>query len=109
MRSAGRGWPTGGRDPGLRMTAAFPEPAPRCCRAASSTPATGWSAGPATCRSMRPGRPGSPLRGAVVEPGSPAYDFAINDRATVWAAEVADLYEQATANQWDASRDVPWG
>src|SRR5207253_75367 len=25
------------------------------------------------------------------------------------AAEVADLYEQATANQWDASRDVPWG
>jgi hypothetical protein len=48
-------------------------------------------------------------RGAVVEPGSPTYDFTINDRAAVWAAEVADLYEQATANQWDASRDIPWG
>jgi hypothetical protein len=48
-------------------------------------------------------------RGAVVEPDSPTYDFTINDRSAVWAAEVADLYEQATANQWDASRDIPWG
>ncbi len=47
-------------------------------------------------------------RGAVVEPGSPAFDFTINARAAVWATEVADLYEQATANQWDASRDLPW-
>src|SRR5262245_50483415 len=52
------------------------------------------------------GATGFAPRGAVVEPGAPAYDFAINDRATVWAAEVADLYEQATANQWDASRDI---
>ena len=47
-------------------------------------------------------------RGAVVEQGAPAFDFTINERSTVWAAEVADLYEQATANQWDASRDIPW-
>lgn len=47
-------------------------------------------------------------RGAVVEPGSPAFSFSINQRSAVWAAEVADLYEQATANQWDASRDIPW-
>jgi TusA-related sulfurtransferase len=47
-------------------------------------------------------------RGAVVEEGAPAFDFSINTRETVWAAEVADLYEQATANQWDASRDIPW-
>lgn len=47
-------------------------------------------------------------RGAVVEPGAPAFDFTINERSAVWAAEVADLYEQATANQWDASRDIPW-
>ncbi|MFL5243860.1 MAG: ferritin-like domain-containing protein [Gemmataceae bacterium] len=39
-------------------------------------------------------------RGAVVEEGAPAFDFTINSRATVWAAEVFDLYEQATANQW---------
>jgi TusA-related sulfurtransferase len=54
------------------------------------------------------GATGFAPRGAVVEPGSPTYDFTINDRAAVWAAEVADLYEQATANQWDASRDIPW-
>ncbi len=47
-------------------------------------------------------------RGAVVEQGAPAFDFTINERSAVWAAEVADLYEQATANQWDASRDIPW-
>ena len=47
-------------------------------------------------------------RGAVVEEGAPAFDFTINDREAVWAAEVADLYEQATASQWDASRDIPW-
>jgi TusA-related sulfurtransferase len=47
-------------------------------------------------------------RGAVVEPGAPPFSFSINERSAVWAAEVADLYEQATANQWDASRDIPW-
>src|SRR4051794_5837826 len=47
-------------------------------------------------------------RGAVVEEGAPAFPFRINTREAVWAAEVADLYEQATANQWDASRDIPW-
>jgi len=55
------------------------------------------------------GATGFAPRGAVVEPGSPAFEFEINDRAQVWAAEVADLYEQATAGQWDASRDIPWG
>lgn len=54
------------------------------------------------------GATGFAPRGAVVEPGSPIFDFEINDRAQVWAAEVADLYEQATAGQWDASRDIPW-
>jgi TusA-related sulfurtransferase len=48
-------------------------------------------------------------RGAVVEEGAPAFGFTINSRDSVWAAEVFDLYEQATANQWDASRDIPWG
>jgi TusA-related sulfurtransferase len=54
------------------------------------------------------GATGLAPRGAVVEPGSPVFDFAINDREKVWATEVADLYEQATAGQWDASRDIPW-
>src|SRR5262245_59599980 len=54
------------------------------------------------------GATGFAPRGAVVEPGSPTFDFEINERSQVWAAEVADLYEQATAGQWDASRDIPW-
>jgi TusA-related sulfurtransferase len=47
-------------------------------------------------------------RGAVVEPGAPEFDFSINRREAVWATEVSELYEQATAGQWDASRDIPW-
>ncbi len=54
------------------------------------------------------GATGFAPRGAVVESGSPTFDFEINDKSRVWAAEVADLYEQATAGQWDASRDIPW-
>jgi TusA-related sulfurtransferase len=47
-------------------------------------------------------------RGSIVEAGSPAFAFQLTDRDKVWAANIAELYEQATANQWDASRDVPW-
>lgn len=47
-------------------------------------------------------------RGSVLEPGAPDYDFFINDKDEVWAENVAELYEQATAGQWDASRDIPW-
>lgn len=54
------------------------------------------------------GSTGFAPRGAIVESGSPMFDFPIGDRAAVWAGEVADLYEQATAGQWDASRDIPW-
>lgn len=54
------------------------------------------------------GSTGFSPRGAVVESGSPTFDFEINDKSRVWASEVADLYEQATAGQWDASRDIPW-
>jgi TusA-related sulfurtransferase len=47
-------------------------------------------------------------RGAAVEPGTPSYPFRLNRRADVWAANIAELYEQATAQQWHAGRDVPW-
>ena len=47
-------------------------------------------------------------RGAVVELGSPVFDFTLNERETVWADEAAELYEQGTASAWDASRDIPW-
>jgi TusA-related sulfurtransferase len=47
-------------------------------------------------------------RGAQVEPGGPADTFALCARERVAPPEVAALYDQAVAAQWDASRDVPW-
>jgi hypothetical protein len=47
-------------------------------------------------------------RGARVEPGGPAYPFSIVDRDRAAPPEVAQLYDQAVASQWDASRDIPW-
>jgi hypothetical protein len=47
-------------------------------------------------------------RGAVVEEGSPPFPYAETERDHVWATNVAALYEQATATQWDASRDIAW-
>jgi TusA-related sulfurtransferase len=48
-------------------------------------------------------------RGARVEPGGPAYPFSIVDGARVAPPEVAALYQQAVAAQWDPNRDIPWG
>ncbi len=47
-------------------------------------------------------------RGADVEPGAPVFPFTLNERDRVWAANVASLYDQATAQQWDASTDIRW-
>lgn len=47
-------------------------------------------------------------RGAVAEPGMPAYPFTLNSKAEVWADNIAGLYEQAKSQQWNASEDIPW-
>ncbi len=47
-------------------------------------------------------------RGASVEPGTPDFPFSLNRRGDVWAGSIADLYEQATLQQWHAGRDIPW-
>ncbi|HEY0709506.1 MAG TPA: hypothetical protein VGG33_22035, partial [Polyangia bacterium] len=47
-------------------------------------------------------------RGAAVEPGGPTYPFTLLDRDRVAPPETAELYEQAVAAHWDASRDIPW-
>ena len=47
-------------------------------------------------------------RGVSVEPGGPSYPFDLVERDHVAPPEVAALYEQAVAAQWDASRDIPW-
>jgi TusA-related sulfurtransferase len=47
-------------------------------------------------------------RGAQVEAGGPAYPFDLVERDHIAPPEVAKLYEQAVAAQWDANRDIPW-
>ena len=47
-------------------------------------------------------------RGARVEPGGPAYPFALLERDRAAPPEVAKLYDRAVASQWDATADVPW-
>jgi hypothetical protein len=53
-------------------------------------------------------RTGFAPRGARVEPGGPRYPFNLTQRDRVAAPEVRQLYDQATAAQWDATRDIPW-
>ncbi|MFN0093947.1 MAG: DUF455 domain-containing protein [Dehalococcoidia bacterium] len=38
----------------------------------------------------------------------PTYPFALNRKDDTWAANLGDLYDQATAQQWQANRDIPW-
>jgi hypothetical protein len=52
-------------------------------------------------RSMAP-------RGAVIPDDVPSLGFTLNDKAEVWADNVADLYEEAVARQWSSARDIPW-
>jgi hypothetical protein len=47
-------------------------------------------------------------RGAQVQPGGPPHPYDLLERDRVAPPDVAALYDQAVAAQWDASRDVPW-
>lgn len=46
--------------------------------------------------------------GALPEAGGPPFAWRLHERDQVWADDVGELAEQASAQQWDASRDVPW-
>jgi TusA-related sulfurtransferase len=47
-------------------------------------------------------------RGAQVESGVPSFPYTELERDQVWAHNIASLYDQATAQQWDASTDIAW-
>ncbi|MCC6574852.1 MAG: ferritin-like domain-containing protein [Planctomycetes bacterium] len=47
-------------------------------------------------------------RGARVEPGGPEYPFTLNERDRVAPPDVAQLYDQAVAAQWNAQTDIAW-
>ena len=51
---------------------------------------------------------GLAARGALVEAGSPAFDFPLSDKDVVWADEAAVLYAQAAAAQWDPAQAIDW-
>lgn len=55
-----------------------------------------------------PGRWGVAARGALVERGSPDIDFTLNTKAEVWSDELASLYRQAVASQWDPFTAIQW-
>ncbi len=48
-------------------------------------------------------------RGADIDPDVPDMGYLVNDKAHVWAENVSELYEEAVARQWSATRDIPWG
>ena len=46
--------------------------------------------------------------GAVAETGAPTHHWRLSHRDAIWADDVGELVDQASAQQWDASRDIPW-
>lgn len=48
-------------------------------------------------------------RGSIIDPNIPRIDFKINRKIDVWADNLDELYEKAKLEQWNASRDIPWG
>jgi hypothetical protein len=49
----------------------------------------------------------TPLR-AVSETRAPTRHWRFSRRDAVWADDLGELVDQASAQQWDASRDIPW-
>lgn len=47
-------------------------------------------------------------RSALVERGGPEFDFALIDKAELWADDAAQLYAKATAAQWDPETAIDW-
>jgi hypothetical protein len=47
-------------------------------------------------------------RGSDVDPGVPDLGYTINEKVEVWSDNVLELYEEAVARQWSATRDIPW-
>ena len=51
---------------------------------------------------------GLAARGALVERGAPAFDFALVDRVELWSDDAARLYARAAAAQWDPETAIDW-
>lgn len=53
-------------------------------------------------------RLGLAARGALVEAGSPEFNFRLSGKRDVWAVNAAELYAQAVAAQWDPDQAIDW-
>jgi TusA-related sulfurtransferase len=51
---------------------------------------------------------GLTARGAMIEAGTPQFDFHLVDKVEVWSDDAARIYQQAVAAQWDPETSVPW-
>ena len=51
---------------------------------------------------------GLAARGAMIEAGTPAFDFHLVDKVEVWSDAAAAIYQQAVASQWDPETAIPW-
>ena len=63
---------------------------------------------PTPSPSIRRARWGLAARGAMVEAGTPEFDFHLVDKVEVWADDAARIYAQAVAAQWDPETAIPW-
>ncbi len=48
-------------------------------------------------------------RGSAIDADVPDMGYLLNAKSDVWADNVVELYEEAVARQWSATRDIPWG
>jgi hypothetical protein len=51
---------------------------------------------------------GLAARGALVEAGTPRFDFRISAKDEVWSQDAGRLYAQAAAAQWDPAMAIDW-
>ncbi|HKT81355.1 MAG TPA: hypothetical protein VJP86_14110 [Vicinamibacterales bacterium] len=51
---------------------------------------------------------GLAARGALIETGTPEFDFQIVEKDEVWSDDAGWIYRQAVAAQWDPETAVPW-
>jgi hypothetical protein len=51
---------------------------------------------------------GVAARGAMIEAGAPAWDFALDEAEVLWTDDARKLYAQAAAAQWDPETAIPW-
>ncbi len=47
-------------------------------------------------------------RGSTVDGDVPDMGYILNKKSDCWAENVRELYEEAVARQWSATRDIPW-